>query len=162
MKKFRIQNVSGGILWCLFIITIIVFAAFFFGGETDPANRLVADTSYSEPAQTDTLLYWVYFLIIAAVVVTVLAFVIRFFADLKDSPKAALQSLVGVIALVVLMVVTYSVGSNEPLQLVGYTGDENTAPWLAVADMFIYTIGFLVAVMIVLMIGSGIKKRIGM
>jgi hypothetical protein len=46
--------------------------------------------------------------------------------------------------------------------LVGYTGDENTAPWLAVADMFIYTIGFLVAVMIVLMIGSGIKKRIGM
>ena len=72
MKKFRIQNVSGGILWCLFIITIVVFAAFFFGGEADPANRLVADTSYSEPAQTDTLLYWVYFLIIAAIVVTVL------------------------------------------------------------------------------------------
>jgi hypothetical protein len=70
--------------------------------------------------------------------------------------------LVGVIALVVLMVVTYSMGSNEPLQLVGYTGDENTAPWLAVADMFIFTIGFLVAVMIILMIGSGIKKRLGM
>lgn len=162
MKKFRIQNVSGGILWCLFIITIIVFAAFFFGGETDPANRLVADTSYSEPAQTDTLLFWVYALVICAIVVTVLAFVIRFFSDLKDSPKAALESLVGVIALVVLMVVTYSVGSNEPLQLVGYTGDENTAPWLAVADMFIYTIGFLVAIMIVLMIGSGIKKRLGL
>ena len=51
MKKFRIQNVSGGILWCLFIITIIVFAAFFFGGEADPANRLVADTS-PMPSQT--------------------------------------------------------------------------------------------------------------
>ena len=159
MKKFRIQNVSGAILWCLFIITIAVFALFFFGGEADPANRLVADTSISEPAQTDTLLYWVYALVIIAIVVTVLAFVVRFFADLKDSPKAALQSLIGVIALVVLMVVTYSMG--KPLQLVGYTGDENTAPWLAVADMFIYTIGFLVAVMVILMIGSGIKNRIG-
>jgi len=161
MKKFKIQNVSGAILWCLFIITIIAFGLFFFGGETDPANRLVADTSYSEPAQTDLLLYWVYALVIIAIVITVLAAVIRFGADLKDSPKAALQSLVGVIALVVLLVVTYSMGSNEPLQLVGYTGTDNQAPWLAIADMFIYSIGFMVAVMVVLMIGSGIKNRIG-
>ena len=161
MKKFKIQNVSGAILWCLFIITIAVFALFFFGGEADPANRLVADTSISEPAQTDTLLYWVYALVIIAVIVTLLAAIIRFGADLKDSPKAAIQSLIGVIALVALLVITYSMGSNEPLQLVGYTGDENQAPWLAVGDMFIYSIGFMVAVMVVLMIGSGIKNRIG-
>ena len=161
MKKFRIQNVSGGILWCLFIITIVAFALFFFGGEADPANRLVADTSYSEPAQTDLLLYWIYALVIIAIVITVLAAVIRFGADLKDSPKAALESLVGVIALVALLVITYSIGSNEPLQLVGYTGTDNQAPWLAVADMFIFSIGFMVAVMVVLMIGSGIKNRIG-
>lgn len=160
MKKFRIQNLTGGILWALLLITIVVFAVFFLGGETPVEQRLVADTSISEPAQTDVLMYWVYTLVFATIIVTLLAAVIQLGASFKDSPKAAFQSLLGFILLIVLMVVTYSMGSNEPLQLVGYTGTDNQAPWLKIGDMFIFTIGFMISAMVVLMIVFGVKNRL--
>lgn len=163
MKKFRIQNASGAVLWVLLILSVIVFLMFYLGGEAAPEARTalgITDTTIAMPAQTDTLIYWMYALVILTIIVTVLAAIIQFGALLKDSPKAALKSLIGVVLLVVVMLVTYSLGDNTPLQLVGYTGNENQAPWLAVGDMFAYTIYIEIGVMVLLMIVFGIRNRL--
>ncbi len=162
MKKFKIQNASGAVLWILLAVSLIVFAMFYFGGEATADEHLAlgVDTSLSMPAQTDALVYWMYALVLATIAATVIAAIIQYGSLLKDSPKAAIKSLLGVIALIALMGGTYAMGDNTPLNLVGYTGSDNQAPWLAVGDMFAYTIYVEIGVLVVLMIVFGIRNRL--
>lgn len=160
MKKFKIQNVSGAILVGLIVVSLVVFGMLFFGGETPVEQRLVADTKLSEPLYTNAILYWMYTLITATVVVTLLAFVAQFVATLKASPKAAFESLIGLVALVALLGITYSVGDDTPLTLVGYTGSDNVASWLKIGDMFIFSTAIMIVAMVALMIIFGVKKSL--
>jgi hypothetical protein len=162
MKKFKIQNASGAVLWILLAVSVIVFAMFYFGGEAsaDEHITLGVDTTIAMPAQTDTLIFWMYALVLITIAVTIIAAIFQYGALLKDSPKAAIKSLLGVIVLIALMAGTYAMGDNTPLTLVGYTGSENQAPWLAVGDMFAYTIYVEIGVLVVLMIAFGIRNRL--
>lgn len=148
-------RVSYYVLYAIFAIIIIVLGLFYFGGE---GEQIVPDMS--NPAHTDTLLYLLYGLLGFTVVITVLAFLAQFGAALKDNPVAALKSLLGVVLLVVVMIVAWSMGSEEPLVLQGYDGNENVPFWLKITDMFLYTLYFLIAACIVAMLGSSIKKAL--
>ena len=159
MKKFKIQKVSGAIFAALMVISAIVFCLFFFGGETPEAERVVADTSMSEPAQTDTLLYWLYAMGILTILVTLCVVVFQFFATLKDSPKAALASLIPLILVIALLAVTYTIGDGTPLNILGYEGTENVPVWLKTADMFLYSVYAMMAVLVVLIVGFSVAKR---
>ena len=57
---------------------------------------------------------------------------------MKDNPKGAIKSLFGLILLVVLLIITYNIGSNVPVLLGGGTVYEN-ATMLKVTDMFLYS-----------------------
>jgi len=129
---------------------------FYFGGEA--SAPLVPDMA--NPVHTDTLLYLMYGLLGLTVAVTVIAFIAQFGAALKDNPMAAVKSLLGVVLLVVVMIVAWSMGSEEPLVMSGYDGTENVPFWLKITDMFLYTLYFLIAACIVAMLGSSIKKAL--
>jgi hypothetical protein len=159
MGKIRIQKVSGAVFAALILLSICVFCLFFFGGDTPEAERLVADTSMWEPKQTNAVLYWMYFLAAATILVTVVTALYQFFSVLKHDPKGALMSLVGIILLIVLLGVTYAIGDGTPLNMVGYEGTENVPFWLKISDMFLYTIYFMIALMLVLMLGFAIRKK---
>jgi len=156
----RIQKVSNLVLYVLLIISLIVLGVFYFGGETPVENRLVADTSMSEPAHTSTLIVWMYILLIATIAVTVIAALYNFVKEFIDSPKKAIRSLIGIILLVLLLIVTYAMGSGEKLNLIGYDGTENVPFWLKLTDMFLYTIYVLMAILVLLIIGFAIRKKI--
>lgn len=163
MKKFKIQNASGAVLWVILILSIVVLAMFYLGGEATPEERAalgINDASISMPAYTDTLVYWMYALVVITIAVTLIAAIFQYGALLKDSPKAAIKSLLGLIVLVALLAGTYAIGDNTPLNLVGYTGTENTAPWLAIGDMFAYTVYIEIGALVVLMIAFGIRNRL--
>lgn len=160
MSKIKIQKVSGAIFAALMVISIAVFCLFYFGGDTPEAERLVADTSMWEPAQTDTLLYWLYFLGAATILVTLGAALMQFFSVLTASPKEAFKSLLGLILIVVLLGVTYTIGDGTSLQLTAYEGTENVPFWLKITDMFLYTIYFMIAAMLLLMLGFALRKKV--
>ena len=143
MKKFKIQNVSGTALLVMLLLSVVVVAMFFLGGETPMEQRLVADTSLSEPAQTDLLIYWMYILFGVTVAVTLVAALYQLVTGFIDSPKTTLKSLLGVVLLVVIMIVSWAIGSGEPLVMPGYEGTENVPFWLKLTDMFLYTIYIL-------------------
>lgn len=149
-------KVSYYILYAIFAVILVVLALFYFGGEM--SAPLVPDMA--NPAYTDALLYLMYGLLGFAVVVTVIAFVIQFGASLKDNPMAALKSLLGVVLLVVVMIVAWSMGSEEALVMPGYEGSENVPFWLRLTDMFLYTLYFLVAACVVAMLGSSVKRAL--
>ena len=160
MKKFKIQRVSGLSLTVMLLITLVILGLYFFGGEAPMDQRVVSDPALSQPLYTDAILYWNYILFALGVVAVLIGVVYQFGATFADSPKTALKSLVGIIALVLVLVITWAAGSAEALVIPGYEGTENVPFWLKISDMFLYTIYIEVGAMILLMLGFGIMKKI--
>ena len=157
--KVRIQKVSGTVLYVMLAITLVILGMFFFGGETPLDQRLVADTAMEEPAQTDALIYWMYILFGIAVIITIAAAIYQFVTGFIDSPMTAIKSLLGLILIIVVLVISWAMGSDQPLVMPGYDGAENVPFWLKLTDMFLYTIYIMMGAMILLIFGSGIAKK---
>ena len=154
-------KVSYYVLYALLAIILVVLGLFFFGGDAQGEAVLMGvDPEMWQPANTDSLLYLVYALLGIAIVATAVGFLFQFGAALKDNPVAALKSLLGFVLVVVVMVVAWSMGSEEPLNIPGYDGTDNVPFWLKVTDMFLYTIYFLLGATLVAMILGGIKKKL--
>ncbi|WP_018666318.1 hypothetical protein [Bacteroides gallinarum] len=157
--KIRIQKVSGTVLYVMLAITLVILGMFFFGGETPVDQRLVADTAMEEPAQTDALIYWMYILFGIAVIITIVAAIYQFVTGFIDSPMTAIKSLLGLILIIVVLVISWAMGSDQPLVMPGYDGAENVPFWLKLTDMFLYTIYIMMGAMILLIFGFGIAKK---
>ena len=155
--KIKIQKISSSILYVILVVTLVILGMFFFGGED--TNRIVSDAEMSQPLYTDPLIYWIYILLGVTIIVTILAAIFQFATSFMDSPKEAIKSLLGLIAMVVLLVVTYSIGSGEPLVLPAYDGTDNVPFWLKITDMFLYSFYFMMGVAILLILGFGIAKK---
>ncbi|KAA6328490.1 hypothetical protein EZS27_022627 [termite gut metagenome] len=155
MKKLS-YKISYYVLYVLFAVVAVVLGLFYFGGsEVQP---IVVDMD--QPAYTDTLLYLTYGLFGLTVIVTLIAFLFQFGVALKDNPINALKSLIGVILIVAVLIISWSVGSEEKLYMPGYDGIENEPFWLKLTDMFLYTIYFLLGITLLAMIASGVKKKL--
>ena len=130
MKKFKIQRASGLVLTVMLVISLVIFGLFFWGGETPMEQRVVADPTLSEPLYTDAILYWNYVLFVLGVIAMLVGALYKFGSTFIDSPKTALKSLVGLIALILVLVVTWAIGDATPLVIPGYEGTENVPFWL--------------------------------
>ena len=148
-------------LYAMFAIILIVIGLFFFGGNaTGDAVIVGVDPEMWQPAQTDALLYLMYVLFGVAIAATVLGAIFQFGAALKDNPANAIKSLLGLVLLVVVLVVAWSMGDGTPMQIPSYSGTDNVPFWLKLTDMFLYSIYILLFVTIVAIIASGIKKKL--
>ena len=154
-------KISYYALYLMILIILVVLALFYCGGDAEGSARLTGvDPEMWQPAHTDALLYLVYALFAVAIIATVIAAVVQFVSTLKDSPAKALSSLLGLIVLIALLVITWALGSETPLNIPGYDGSDNVPFWLKITDMFIYSLYVLLGANIILMIVSGVKKKI--
>ena len=92
----------------------------------------------TEPTNTPALMYLMYGMFALCVAVTVIAALIQFGSALKDNPKAALKSFMGLILLAVLLIITYNMGSDETMMLGGGVTYDNKF-LLKLTDMFLYS-----------------------
>ncbi len=157
MAVTKIHRTSKIALYISMIITIVVMAVFFFGGQAPEEQRLVADQS--QPIFTDLLMYWMYILLIVTIVAWLLFAIVGFAKNMKDNPKKGFGSLVGVLALGGLLLVTYLIGSGELLTIPGYTGGDNTPGMLKMTDMWLYSCYVLLLVTILSIIVVPIFKK---
>ena len=138
------------------IALILVVLGMFFGvgyNETNAAGLV-------EPANTPALMYLMYGMVAVTVFATLIGAIAQFGGALKDNPKGAIKSLLGLILLVVLLIVTYNVGSSETVVL-GDGSEYSDATMLKVTDMFLYStyVLFAIAAIGALVNLSGIFKR---
>lgn len=153
-------KVSYYALYAMFIAIIAVLALFFLGGNATGDEVLThLDDGMWQPAQTNALLYLTYALFALAVIVTIVGVVFQFAAALKDDPVAAIKSLIGLLVLVAVFVISWIVGSDQPLNILGYEGAHNVPFWLKLADMLIFTTYILFAGCVVAMLAGAIRKR---
>jgi len=145
-------KVSYYVLYALFAIVLVVLGLFYFVGF----DRMVGE--FNDPVHTDTLLYLIYGILGLCILVTIVAAIFQFGSSFMDSPKKAIKSLLGLILLVLVLVVSYVMGSDTPV-LTG-DGPYTDSFWLKISDMMIYSIYFLLGVTILAMLASSVKKRL--
>ena len=138
------------------IALILVVLGMFFGvgyNETNAAGLV-------EPANTPALMYLMYGMFAVTVITTLIGAIAQFGGALKDNPKGAIKSLLGLILLVLLLVVTYNMGSSETVVL-GGGAEYSDVTMLKVTDMFLYStyVLFAIAAIGALVNLSGIFKR---
>ncbi len=154
-------KVSYYALYAMFAIILIVLGLFYLGGDAQGADVIAGvDPEMWQPANTNALLMLIYGLFGLAVAATVVAAVFQFGAALKDNPKGAIKSLIGLILLIVLLIVTYNIGSSETVIMGGGTEYTNVT-MLKVTDMLLYStyVLFGIAAIGTLINLSGIFKK---
>jgi magnesium-transporting ATPase (P-type) len=152
MQKF--SKYTSWVLYALMIITVVVFALFYFGGYVNP------DAEMLEPVYTDAVLDMMYATVIIGIILAVLFSIFQFGALLKDNTKKALGNIAILVGFALIFVISWFVGSGEPLNLPAYDGTDNVFFWLKLTDMWLYTGYFLMAASILAIAGFSLFKLI--
>ncbi|MDE5677802.1 MAG: hypothetical protein K2G02_03710 [Phocaeicola sp.] len=132
-------KVSYYALYVMMALIIVVLAMFFGVGYTNPVGE------YNAPEHTETLIYFMYLMFGICVAVTIIGALAQFVSGLKDNPKGAMKSLLGLILFVAVLIVAYAMSSDAPLQMA--SGEIFTdAMLLKLSDMMIYSIYALASI----------------
>lgn len=153
MAVTKIRKMSSWTLLGVMLVSVIVFAMFYFGGVVDSAAEK------PEPVNTSLLLYWCYVVFGIAVALLFLFGLVHFFATLKSRPKAAISSLGVLVAFLAMLGITYAIGDTTPLP--GINADSaqyNVASWLKISDMWIYSIYILLGLSVLAIVSGSVKR----
>lgn len=147
-------KVSYYVFYVCVALILVVLGMFFGVGYTNPVGE------YNEPQNTEALMYLMYGMFAVTVLVTIIGAIAQFGGALKDNPKGAIKSLLGLILLAVLLVVTYNMGSADAV-LKGDGTVYTDVVMLKVSDMLLYS---TYALLIIAAIGtllnlSGVFKQ---
>ncbi|MCZ8373055.1 MULTISPECIES: hypothetical protein [Phocaeicola] len=147
-------KVSYYVFYVCVALILVVLGMFYFVGYNNPVGE------YNEPQNTEALMYLMYAMFGVSVIITLLGALAQFAGALKDNPKSAIKSLLGLILLIVLLVVTYNMGSAETVVL-GDGTQYSDVTMLKVSDMLIYStyVLFGIAAVGTLLNLSGLFKK---
>jgi hypothetical protein len=106
--------------------------------------------SAGDTAETSALLNWLY-IIVTVVIAVAMFFTFRYYIK---NPRKAGKSLIFVAGFFFLLLLTYFFGSDKPLEIKGYEGQENTPFWLRITDMWIYSTALLFVATFLALIGG--------
>ena len=150
MAVTKIRRTSQIVFLIAVAISLVVMGLFAFGGQVSEEQKLIPDMS--QPIHLDLLLHWTYILVGLSVLVVLVVAIIGLVKGLIDNPKKAIFGLLAIVGLAAMLLITFSMGSGEPLDILGYTGPHNVYFWLKFVDMWIYSIYIMVAVVILAII----------
>ena len=153
-----IGNISKFTILVLGIISVILVALIYFGGNAE--SLIVGEDSLTVPKFTDTLIYWCYILIALTICITLGFSLYGFIKKLIESPKDGVKSLAVIAIFVILFVVAWMIGSPEKLSIIGYEGTDNFGFWAQFTDMIIYATYALFIAIIGTIAGAGIYTKL--
>jgi hypothetical protein len=105
-------------------------------------------------------LVWSYILTIVAIAITLLISLVRFVLLFIDNPKKGVMSLLVIVAFVAVFVISWSLGSAEKLDIIGYEGTSNVGPMAKFTDMCLYVMYTLCAGTVLALFGSILYSKI--
>lgn len=114
------------------IISIVLYVLLGISG-------LLVILFYTKIIDAELFLIWMYILVVIAAISSIVFPVIL----LIKNPKNTKKSLIGIIAVVVIIGIAYFIASDEILTLPGYTGLDNVPPMLKFAGTILFTMYIL-------------------
>lgn len=154
MAVTKIRKISSTVLLIIALITIVIFGAFIFAGSVDPT------AAKPEPVFTDVLMYTCYTVFGLTLLAMIIFAIVGFAGKLKTNPKGALGGLVAIIALAILLGVTYAIGSAEHLALSPDSMKYNTDFYLKFTDMWLYSIYAMLLMCIGALIWGAVRNAL--
>ncbi|MDR0332729.1 MAG: hypothetical protein LBI15_04620 [Dysgonamonadaceae bacterium] len=154
MAVSKIRKISSIVFLATVAVTLVIMGMFVFGGQASGASMLQGPTieGLSQPKYLDLLINWAYTLVGLTIAVLLLFALYGFITGLKDNPKKAIGGLVALVLLVVLLFITYSMGSGDILNIPGYNGPHNVPTWLKFSDMMLYATYVMIGINILAII----------
>lgn len=156
MSKFlnKLPNLS---LWILFAISIVVSVLFWVGGSEEV---VINNNPWDQPFYTDALLDWGYILFGLAILITIIVTVVQFTASFKANPKKGLTSIAVVVGFIGVFVISWFLGSSEPINIIGYEGTDNSGFWAQFTDMCVFSMYILSVATLLTIIGTTVYSKI--
>jgi len=148
------SNLSSKILkiltWVLMAVTI-VFAVIFYLGNIVPGTE---GTRIEEPTITQSFLVWAYILFLLTAGVTLFFSVVNFVVN----PKGAKKSLIGLVAAIAIIAISYLLSDDTLLNMPFYDGKDNVPGTLKFVDTTLFTAYILVGIAFLSIIWSSISR----
>ena len=123
------QNISDKIpsivLAVLMVITLVI-CGLFYAGSTEAVE--CTSGSFDAPSHTDTMINWIYILIMIAGITTVGLAIVSFVIKLAKDPKSVIVPSVAMCGLALMLIITYFGADTTPMNIVGYEGSQE--PWV--------------------------------
>ncbi len=159
MKASVINKISSYVFAALVIVSAIVLGMFFLVGYDNYIT--LNGKSVVDPQFTDLLMYWMYALVAAGIVIVVLFVIAQFFATLKSNPRNAMKSVIGIVAIVALFGGAYLASDITPIRMADNTLFEDEFN-LRLSDVCIYVQYVLLAVSVLCTVVGllGIKSKV--
>jgi hypothetical protein len=155
MAVTKIRRISSWTLIATFVLSLAVFALFYFGGLDAPIGE------WKNPTYTSELLMWSYLLLGICSVSMILFGLTQFALKFKTNAKSSIMGLGVIIGFVLLLFITYSIGDVTPLPNINSDSQKfNVDSWLKITDMWIYTMYILIGLAAVAMVWGAVKKAI--
>ena len=159
--KYDIKKKQSWIIIGLIAISAVVFIAFWSVGYDMPYEE---DADFNAPLLTDMLLGYIYLMVVVAIGVTAYSVVhgirTRGRQGFSENGVAAGRIAIATwIFTVLLLVISFALGSTEPIKVNGKDFCEGI--WLRLSDMFIISSGvmILLAILAVTFGMSGYSRR---
>lgn len=158
MSKFveKIPAITGIVL---VLVSVLLVLLVYVGGNADPILN-AAGEEMVVPEFTDILLYWTYILIGVTVLITLGGSLIGNARNLIENPKTAVRSLIPIVAFVLIFVISWYLGSENRISIIGYEGTENEGVWARFTDMVLYSTYVLFVLVIITIIGARINDSL--
>ncbi|MDR1221536.1 MAG: hypothetical protein LBL07_01480 [Tannerella sp.] len=154
MAVTKIRKISSWTLLVITIISLTIFALFFFGGVGEPLGV----DQFKNPNYTGAMLIWSYILLVLCAVSMLLFGITQFFNKFMTNPKGAIVSLVIFLGFAILLVIAYAAGDATPLGGINDDSQKfNVEVWLKITDMWLYAMYILLVLAVFAIIWGSVK-----
>jgi len=141
----------------LVVVSFLLLIAFFATmGQGTGTMDSTAGEAMHVPLLTDAVFLWTYVLFAAAIVVAIVAALVKFVKSSISNPKTALKAVIPLLLFIGIFIVSFLMGSGERMDIIGYEGTQNEGIWAQITDMFIYTTYTLLVLVLLSIVGSKI------
>ena len=161
-RRWSEEKISSAVLIVLVAMSIIMFAMFFTMGYDEPWEE---NTEFINPAMTDSLIDFMFFMTGAACVAVLLSVISSarcqgHVLNVSGGIPSAKIATCTVVILIMALVISYFTASDSAILINGKSYTDSW--WLSITDMLIHTSEtmFVVAVLAVVYGLSGINRRI--
>lgn len=153
------KNISKIALVIGLVVSLIVLILYFVGGDTTALTSTGQETT--APKNIDLMLYWIYITVAIGVILLIIFAIKTILTMFQTDPKEAIKSVVTVAAFFVLMIVCYVISPEKEFsRIVNGEVETYSESTMKMIDMWLYSIYFLLAATVVLVVVFAVKRFI--
>ena len=153
------KNISKLALVIGLVVSLVVLILYFVGGNVTALTSTGAETS--APKNLDLMLYWIYITVAIGVVLLIIFAIKTVITMFQTDPKEAIKSIVTVAAFFVLLIVCYVISPEKEFsRVVNGEVEKYSETTMKMIDMWLYSIYFLLAATVVLVVFFAVKRFI--